>query len=302
MSSSKKKKRSESSPLDDRASNPLSISDITVSNIELLGVKKKKKKKAPVDGEDYSTWYRVLYSVLLTSPHEKKEIKVATTKGIMENPSEAMMEKTRDAINSKVVEWGIDCSVGAGPLFMTTDTIWEYLCVYAENEIHKMKNEAEARSAKARKGHETRANAVVGKEWEEGSDFKDRGEKHRAKAAVMSALEQHSQKETAKAEPILSSIITDLSNVGLREEEVVSNATKQKIATTNAMIESASSLVKHMTKKMTKKSARVLTGLCAILAPQPSSSNDISMRDFADVLNRNRQSGYSYMKKGFEKA
>ena len=64
MSSSKKQKRSESSTLGDRVSNPLSISDITVSNIELCGVKKKKKRKACVDGEDDSTWYRVRYSVI----------------------------------------------------------------------------------------------------------------------------------------------------------------------------------------------------------------------------------------------
>ena len=185
----------------------------------------------------------------MTSPNERKVIQVATTKD-MEFHSETMMEKTRDAINNRVIEWGIDCSVGAGPLFMTTDAIWEYLWVYAENEMHKMKNEAEARSAAARKGNQSRVDAVVGKEWEEGSDFKDCGEKHRAKAAVMSALEQHSQKEIAKAEPILSSIITDLSKVGLREEEVMSNDTQQKMATTNAMIESASSLVKHMTKKI----------------------------------------------------
>ena len=37
-----------------------------------------------------------------------------------------------------------------------------------------MKNEAEARSAAARKGHQIRIDTVAGKEWEEGSDFKQR--------------------------------------------------------------------------------------------------------------------------------
>jgi hypothetical protein len=201
-----------------------------------------------------------------------------------------MMVKTRGVITDRADELGIDCRLGAGPLFMTIDGYWKCLWVYAESEIGKKKLEAEARSVAARKGHQTRIDAVIAKEWEKGDGFKDRGEKHRAKASVLSALEQYSQKEFSKAEPILCSIISDLSKEGLREEELLSDKTKRKMATVNAMVESASSVINQMTKKLTLKSTRLLTGLCAMLAPQPSSN--VSMRDFSDVLNINRQAKY----------
>jgi len=211
----------------------------------------------------------------------------------MDDPSTYMMNKTRETIQRKVNdnEWGLDCSLGAGPFFMETDDYWKYLWVYAESEISKRKLEAAARSTAARKGHQTRVYTVIAKEWERGNGFKDAHEKWRAKAPVLSALEQYSQKDMAKAEPILCSIISELSKGGLREEEILSDKTKQKMATVNAMIGSASSLINQMTKKLTLKSTTLLTGLCAMLAPQPTNA-DVSMRDFCDVLNINRRAKY----------
>jgi hypothetical protein len=139
--------------------------------------------------------------------------------------------------------------LGAGPLFMEMDGYWRYLWVYAEREISNDKLASESKSAASRKGHQTRAEKIEAKEWEIGDGFKDAAAKHRAKDAVLSTLETFSQKEISKAEPILRSIISDLSKEGLREEEILSNKTQRRIITVDAMIESASSLIKLMTKK-----------------------------------------------------
>lgn len=301
MKAKKKNKRSRSgsppgSPLDSAAA----IRNITMSNVELR--KSAKKKRSDVDDAE-TDWYRVTYTVFVqTASAESKtsattavqRIKVTSEANTqqMDDPSTYMMNKTREAIRRKASEkeWGLDCSLGAGPFFMETDDYWKYLWVYAESEISKKKLEAAARSTAARKGHQTRVDTVIAKDWERGNGFKDADEKWRAKAPVLSALEQYSQKDMAKAEPILCSIISELSKGGLREEEILSDKTKQKMATVNAMVESASSLINQVTKKLTLQSTRLLTGLCAMLAPQPASK--ISMRDFCDVLNINRNAKY----------
>jgi hypothetical protein len=47
----------------------------------------------------------------------------------MDDPSTYMMNKTREAIQRKVNdnEWGLDCSLDAGPFFMEMDDYWKYL-------------------------------------------------------------------------------------------------------------------------------------------------------------------------------
>eukprot|EP00984_Skeletonema_dohrnii_P017124 scaffold7728_cov75-Skeletonema_dohrnii-CCMP3373.AAC.2 len=299
------------SPVDQQPTSVAAIRNISMSNVELRKTTKKKKSTSGgVDDAD-TDWYRVTYTVfvqsvsagrkLASAKTAVKRIKVTSEAGTqqMDDPSTHMMNKTRNAIRRKVDEneWGLDCSVGAGPLFMETDDYWKYLWVYAESEISKQKLEAAARSTAARKGHQTRVDAVVAKEWERGDGFKDADEKWRAKVPVLSALEQYSQKDMSKAEPILRSIVSELSKEGLHEEEILSDKTKQKMATVNAMVESASLLINQMTKKLTLKSTRLLTGLCAMLAPQSAISN-VSVRDFSDVLNINRNA--KYIVDGFE--
>ncbi len=175
------------------------------------------------------------------------------------------------------------------------DAFWKYLWVYAEREISNSKVAAEARSAVARKGHQTRADAFDDKKWERGDGFKSADEKWRAKVPILSALEQYTKKDLSKAEAVLSSIVSDLSEEGLRDTEVVSAKTKQRMAAKDAIIDSASSLVSKMTKvskNMSLSSVRLLTGLCAMLAPQKQSDSAVSMRDFSDVLGINRNAKY----------
>lgn len=56
------------------------------------------------------------------------------------------------------------------------------------------------------------------------------------------------------------------------------------------MIESASSLITRMTKKMTLRSTQLLTGLCAMTAPQDEAR--VSLRDFCGVLGINPKAKY----------
>lgn len=179
MKAKKKNKRSRSgsppgSPLDSAAA----IRNITMSNVELR--KSAKKKRSDVDDAE-TDWYRVTYTVFVqTASAESKtsattavqRIKVTSEANTqqMDDPSTYMMNKTREAIRRKASEkeWGLDCSLGAGPFFMETDDYWKYLWVYAESEISKKKLEAAARSTAARKGHQTRVDTVIAKDWERG--------------------------------------------------------------------------------------------------------------------------------------
>ena len=43
---------------------------------------------------------------------------------------------------------------------METDVFWKYLWVFAEREISELKVAAEAKSVAARKGHQTREDAI----------------------------------------------------------------------------------------------------------------------------------------------
>lgn len=100
--------------------------------------KKKRKSSADTQADDEDgDWHRVAYTVFVQSPTGVVRITVdsdvATQK--MNDPAEYMMNKTRKAITDKINDYGIDCSIGAGPLFMEMDGYWRYLWVYAEREI-----------------------------------------------------------------------------------------------------------------------------------------------------------------------
>ncbi len=63
------------------------------------------------------------------------------------------------------------------------------------------------------------------------------------------------------------------------------------LAIIKAMITSVSLLITQMTKKMTSQSTRLLTGLCAMLAPQQE-SDVFSFRDLSNILGINRCAKY----------
>lgn len=115
-------------------------------------------------------------------------------------------------------------------MYMDKDDFWKYLWVYAKNEINNNKVAKEERSAAKRKAHQTRADAIKQKEWEEGREFKHAGEKHRAKSSIMSAIEKATNKETKKAEAVLKSVINDLTKEGLNEEMVLTDHTYKLLA------------------------------------------------------------------------
>jgi len=143
--------------------------------------KKKRKSSAETQADDEEgDWHRVAYTVFVQSPTGVLRITVNSdvTTQKMNDPAEYMMNKTRKAITDKINDYGIDCSIGAGPLFMEMDGYWRYLWVYAEREISNDKLASESKSAASRKGHQTRAEKIEAKEWEIGDGFKDAAAKH----------------------------------------------------------------------------------------------------------------------------
>lgn len=122
------------------------IRDIRVMNVELQTTKP--PKASPEDGGDHDDndggWYKVFYAVNIHTPNGTKRIVVASIKDMGEDPSSVMMERTRDAIHKRKDEFNIDYQLGSGPMYMDKDDFWEYLWVYAENEINKIKINKEA--------------------------------------------------------------------------------------------------------------------------------------------------------------
>jgi hypothetical protein len=274
--------------------------DTTASEIREIRVKsvewqppptRGKKRKAPDDGGDVDNgWYKVFYTVFIQKYDKKTErINVSSIKDMGGDPSSVMMERTRDAIHKRQDELNINYQLGSGPMYMDKDDFWKYLWVYAENEINNNKVAKEARSAAKRKAHQTRADAIKQKEWEKGEEFKDAPQKHRAKASIMSAIEQATNKETKKAEAVLSSVINDLTKEGLNEERVLTDHTFQLLATAADMLGSVKALIKQMSKNMTLKSARLLTGLVAMMVPQ---LGRVSIRDYSRLIGVNRDAKY----------
>ena len=73
---------------------------------------------------------------------------------------------------------------------------------------------------------------IVSQDWERGTDFKDRGAKFRAKSHVLLELEKRTDKQLAKAEAVLSGVMTDLSDHDqFNEDAVLSLQLKKKIKT-----------------------------------------------------------------------
>ena len=144
------------------------------------------------------------------------------------------------------------------------------------------------------KGFETRDEQQQSKVWVRGVPYdttdRDWKAKSRAKSAVMLEIEKRCDKETAKAEVILSEIVTDLScKHGLDENAVKSAPAKEREAMRIAIINSASTALKSLTKSLAISSLRLVTGVIAVLLPL---SQAISLQKFCDMLGINRLSKY----------
>jgi hypothetical protein len=115
---------------------------------------------------------------------------------------------------------------------MTSDWPWKYLWVMMCNEVNKLQLSAAQLSISKAKGHVTKSENIVSNDWKRGTDFKDRGAKFRAKNHVLLEIEKRTDKELAKAESVLSGVLTDLSEHNqFHEDAALSLQLKKKIKT-----------------------------------------------------------------------
>jgi len=159
-----------------------------------------------------------------------------------------MMNKTRAAIHGKVESLGINVNVGEGRAYMTTEWPWKYLWLYIENKanIHQIESMRLNNAALSRV--KSKGDSIHAKDWEHGEDFTNRGRKCHARSSVMDELEMRSGKQLAKAESVLSSIVSELAEEhGLTEENILSLSTQSRIKTMEASMISASLLIQDMT-------------------------------------------------------
>ena len=112
---------------------------------------------------------------------------------------------------------------------MHNESPWVYLWKKTENNTIKSSKNSLKSSLAKQKGHQTRLDATLSKDWERGDGFKCPTEKSRAKECVYAALEKSSKKQSSKEEIILSAIMSDLvSNHGVNENHVLSKDMKKE--------------------------------------------------------------------------
>lgn len=170
-----------------------------------------------------------------------------------------------------------------------------------QNEAYKLKINAMKLTNEAQTRHQAKSNTVKSQQWEYGEVYNDRRSKSRAKILVLDELERRSGKQLLKAEEILSGIISELScEHGLDEAAIWSSHTKGRMQAMEASISSASKLISGMSRNFNSSTARILTAVSAVLAPQPDGDGcvSVSRRQFCEMLGINRNS--KYVELGFE--
>ena len=107
---------------------------------------------------------------------------------------------------------------------------------------------------------------------------------------MLDQLEQRSGKQLKKAEDILSGIISELRcEHGLDEAAIWSSHTKGRMQAMEASISSASKVISSMSRNFNSSTARILTAVSAVLAPQPDGDGCVSVyrRQFCEMLGIN---------------
>ncbi|KAL7549078.1 hypothetical protein ACHAWF_012346 [Thalassiosira exigua] len=195
-----------------------SIKEIRVASVSLMKDKKKPTKKQKGSaGDSFSSdnqWFSATYSIFIDKGDgSTKRINVNSYRECWDSPdpSQLMMLKVRDVIERQVDTINLDLAAGAGPLYMDMVSPWTYMWAHAEKLVEGIKRTSLSKSENAKRGHRAKTDAILEKVWEQGNNFKDRAEKHRAKTQVLTVLEKATCKEISKVEAVLSSIISDLS-------------------------------------------------------------------------------------------
>ena len=109
-----------------------------------------------------------------------------------------------------------------------------------ENQVHKKLLEKGGFSQRASRAQQTKAEAKRSKDWSVGTDHSNWSAKSRAKSRILSELETVCEKELAKAESVLSAVVSDLKEKGdFNELFVLSEETQKRLTTIDACFTSA---------------------------------------------------------------
>ena len=113
-----------------------------------------------------------------------------------------MMRKTWQAIHN-AVKHNIDIQGGKGMQYIISEWPWKYLWEIVEKDTAKNT---------AQKDFETREKSLQTKQWVHGTVHtdteRDANAKSRAKIAVMQELEKKTEKDIAKADTIISDVVS----------------------------------------------------------------------------------------------
>ena len=127
-------------------------------------------------------------------------------------------------------------------------------------------------------GHASRAEKIDAKPWEKGVSYPRPHNKYQAKVLFLKEIEHKRNVEIAKAEELVSSVFNYLYQAGIDEHKILSDGIQTEMRVAKSVIQSVSLFVKSVSGALSESTTRVLTGVTAVLAPQPdpSTSHQVS--------------------------
>ena len=238
-------------------------------------------------------WWQGIFSTTLPN---KQRVTLRTTKDIWEGKQvDVVMLQLRDKITNKAREQGLDLELIQNDLCMTHTVPWEKAWLSFECQVLQEQLTMNKFSSAASLGHKSKEEAKKNKDWSVGTDYINSSLKHKAKSRVLSELEIVTGKELAKAESVLSSIVSGLKKESdFNELCTLSDTTQKDLRAIQSCFLSAQKIIGKMTKSMNVTSAKILTGVTAVLLPPAclEKGNDMSRKNFCNLLSINRQSKY----------
>ena len=205
-----------------------------------------------------------------------------------------MKDKVRAVIKTKADSFNLSFDNDIGRYFMENDGPWEYLWAKAENEMHRINEESRKKSLESKVGHASRVKKIDTKPWEKGASYLRHDDKYRAKISLLKEIEQKNNKEIVKAEELVSAVLNDLYQSSIDEHHILSDDIQKEMRVAKSVIQSVSSFVKSVSGALSESTTRVLTGVTAVLAPQPdpSTSHQVSQREFTSTFGLSRKAKY----------
>ena len=262
-----------------------------VSDYSLMAI----KANAPeyMQSAEGEGWWRAIFSTTLPNKHR---VSFKTMKEIWVGKQvEVVMRGLRERISIAAKAQGLDVDELRKDLCMVNILPWEKAWLSFENQVNKKLLEKGGFSERASRAHETKAEAKRSKDWSVGTDYSSFSAKSKAKSRLLSELEIVCEKELAKAESVLSAVVSDLKEKeDFNELFVLSDDTQKRLTTIDACFTSAQKNFGKMTKSMNVTSAKILTSVVAVLLPEKcfEEGNDVSQREFYNLLSINRNSKY----------